>query len=520
MSRAPRLPGPTQPRLRYPDTLPGSGLLVGWSLEKESPRRSIGFTYGDPARTPATGYIDPILCANEGHLVTIAPTGAGKGVACIVPALLRHAGPVICVDPKGENVAITARRRREMGQQVIVVDPMHVTDEPGDAFNPLDLIDPTAATAVDDISALVASLWQGEVDPDDRFWVNRAQALVASVALHVLTENPRSEANFAEVRDLVNEASSGSDPLLDAMRRSENPEVRRAIALLGIRASETLGGILAFAQEIVDIFRGPLVQAATERSTFDLDDVTRGAPLAIYLVLPPHMLESHGRLLRVWISTLVAAITRRRTQPPRPTLFVLDEAAQLGELPQLRQALTLLRGYGLQTWSFWQDASQLQRLYPSDWKTMINNCRVLQCFGALNMNAATDMAELTGFGSGRHVIDLAADEMVLQLAGDEAVIARLPDYRRDPPFAGAFDANPYYAPERDIMPRRIATLSFYERPGTIESGLDEIGGLAPPEVRLNEHVDALRRARRAPTDADADGPDPLLRDLLRKWQDA
>ena len=82
------------------------------------------------------------------------------------------------------------------------------------------------------------------------------------------------------------------------------------------------------------------------------------------------MLESHSRLLRLWLGALMSCITRRRARPRHATLFVLDEAAQLGELPHLRQAITLLRGYGLQTWSFWQDASQLQMLYAHDWKTM------------------------------------------------------------------------------------------------------------------------------------------------------
>ena len=76
------------------------------------------------------------------------------------------------------------------------------------------------------------------------------------------------------------------------------------------------------------------------------------APLTIFIVLPSHMLSSYGRLLRLWIGTLLAAITRRRSRPAKPTLFILDEAAQLGELEELRLAVTLLRDYGLQTWGF------------------------------------------------------------------------------------------------------------------------------------------------------------------------
>ena len=62
------------------------------------------------------------MCIRD-SLMTIAPTGAGKGTGCIVPALLRFDGPVIVVDPKGENALMTVRRRRELGQEVAASTP-------------------------------------------------------------------------------------------------------------------------------------------------------------------------------------------------------------------------------------------------------------------------------------------------------------------------------------------------------------------------------------------------------------
>src|SRR5690606_24240969 len=112
--------------LRLPDMVADSGLLVGWSLEAMRQRQPFGFSFGHSLKTVATGYLDPIVLSGEGHLMTIAPTGAGKGTGCVIPALLRHEGPVIVIDPKGENAAVTARRRREMGHRIVVVDPMGV----------------------------------------------------------------------------------------------------------------------------------------------------------------------------------------------------------------------------------------------------------------------------------------------------------------------------------------------------------------------------------------------------------
>src|SRR6059058_289873 len=96
---------------------------------------------------------------------------------------------------------------------------------------------------------------------------------------------------------------------------------------------------------------------------------------------------------------------------------------------------------------------------------MVNNCRVLQCFGALNQVAADSMAEMTGFASGNAMLDLGRNEMVLQLAGDEAVVAQLPNYLADPAFHNLYDRNPYHDPNRPVMPRDGVRQRMYARPG-------------------------------------------------------
>ena len=479
--------------LRQPDTLPEPGLLVGWSLERRPPRRPIGFGYGNPLKVPATGYLDPILLNGEGHLMTIAPTGAGKGTGCIIPALLRHPGPVIVIDPKGENATITARRRREMKQRVVIIDPMGVTDLPSDTLNPLDVIDIRLASAVDEAAVLAQALCDTAQDDRSRYWTNRAMHLAIGAMLQVLVDAAPPGGNLLQVRELINAAAADPELLAKRLLASPHPEVQRIARMLNIGAPETLGGIISFSQDMVDFLRGDQIQASVARTSFDLEDITKGSPLSIYLILPPHMLESHGRLLRLWLGALITCITRRRARPRHPTLFILDEAAQLGELPHLRQAITLLRGYGLQTWSFWQDVSQLQMLYARDWKTMVNNCRVLQCFGALNQVAADSMAEMTGFSGGNTMLDLGRNEMVLQLAGDEAVVAQLPNYLADPAFRNLYDRNPYHDPNRQVMPREGARQRMYSRPGQ-EAPSVAAGAIDKVDPLLSKLLEKTRKA--------------------------
>lgn len=462
---------PAQSKLELPVDLGGTGLLVGWSMELEHKRTPIGFSFGDPDCSPATGYIDPILMELEGHLMTIAPTGAGKGVGCIVPALLRFDGPLIVIDPKGENALITARRRQELGQTVAIIDPIGVTGLPSTPLNPLDLLDPASPTLVDDAMSIIATMIDsrmGRNTNDGDYWSERGATFVLGVILHVVSDLPPARRHLGTVRELVAQAMgeagiysqmaenpSGAMPsastVLGALERSRNAEAVRIGAMLRLGAVSTLGGILSFAQSIVEVARGDAITKSLSTTGFDLDAVTRGDPLSIYLVLPPHMLDSHGKLLRLWVHTLMTLITRRNARPAKSTLFLLDEAAQLGTFSPLRRAVTLMRGYGLLTWSFWQDPSQLRNLYPDDWQTMVNNCRAVQCFGANTMLAADAMAAIVGFRPAERLLDLSDQEMLLQLSGDAPVLARLPSYLTDPAFAGMYDANPFHDPSRPVM---------------------------------------------------------------------
>jgi type IV secretion system protein VirD4 len=124
---------------------------------------------------------------------------------------------------------------------------------------------------------------------------------------------------------------------------------------------------------------------------------------------------------------------------------------------------------------------------------MINNCRVVQCFGALTMNAAAEMASLTGVESGDYVLDLKPDEIILQLAGDAAIVARLPDYLLDPPFATQFDPNPYYQDESLIVRTPMPRIQLREPEAEMVA--------APSPVKVYDPLT----------------PDPLLDRLLALW---
>lgn len=126
--------------------------------------------------------------------------------------------------------------------------------------------------------------------------------------------------------------------------------------------------------------------------------------------------------------------------------MLIDEAAQLGNLPQMLTAMTLLRGYGLQLWTFWQDLEQLASRYPNDWRTILGNAGVVQCLGPMWESTATELGRVLGEGLVEDLASAPRRSSITFLEG-RAHQLRTPDYRSDLAFRGLFEPNPFFGPE-------------------------------------------------------------------------
>lgn len=389
----------------------------------------------------------PITDDSDGHLITFAPTGAGKGVSCIIPALLNWDGPAIVIDPKGENYAVTTRRRLQLGQRVALLDPFRVTGSNIlDTLNPLDLIS-TGDSAVDDAAVLAKLITRGGHFPSDPFWDERAESLITGLILYVLKSSPGPLRTLAEVRHLL-EASAHEQTMLavELQHRGASTETKAAANILTLPSNRTRSSIITTASSHMSFMRSGPVQQVTSESSIMLDEIIGGHPVTVYLVLPPDKLLSHGKLLRLWLGVLMAALSRRRHRPERPTLLLIDEAAQLGPMDELRTAVTLMRGYGVKCWSFWQDLSQLQRTYPFDWPSIVNNCAVQQYFGLSMPQVAGEVETYLNGSSPRPLSQLADSAALLLRRGHRPQVVRRPDYLHDRSFDGQFAPNPLYKP--------------------------------------------------------------------------
>lgn len=405
---------------------------------------AIGFGRGDAVAPADDGEL--LRDAGESHLLCFAPTGAGKTRGFVIPNLLQWPGAAVVIDVKqAELCRVTARRRRELGQQVVVLDPFGETEHPPGGLNPLDIFSLPGAACEADAETLAALFAGHGAITKDPFWDAQGTSLLAAVLAHVGSTAPAEKRNLSEViryllcDDVVYNLAVTLDTQGKTMPRSAYREIAALLAMPDV----TRGGVLATAQSYLKSLHSPGVLRALDQTSFSLRDFIRGQPMTIYLVVPAERLVSHRALLKVWIGTLLRAIVCRSFRAETPTLMLLDECGQLGAFPFLETFITLCRAYSCRVLAFFQDLAQLEAAYPTSWRTLTNNCG-LSAFGFLNRRLAE---QWSGFfdTSTAELRAMQADEQIVMLPGRGEQRVRRLDYLRDVEFAEMYDENPLYA---------------------------------------------------------------------------
>jgi type IV secretion system protein VirD4 len=326
---------------------------------------------------------------DDRHLLTIAGSRAGKGVSTIIPNLIEYPGSVLVIDPKGENAKHTASRRGHgssnvrhgLGQDVFVLDPFEESGCKASQFNPLEMINPESAAAVDD-AALIADALIIQEDGQGRHFTSAARNFLRSLILFVCTEVDEQSRNLNSVRDLLTLDKEGFKKLLTDMSNESRCEgvIRRAANSLLAKDERERSGVVSTAIEQTDFLDSPQMAHSLRRSDFRLAHLKEKLT-SIYLCLPVRFIGTHSRWLRVIINLALSAMEQDKTQPAHRVLFIMDEFAVLNHLASIEHAAGQIAGFGVTLWPILQDLSQLKSIYKDRWETFMGNAGLMQFFG-------------------------------------------------------------------------------------------------------------------------------------------
>jgi type IV secretion system protein VirD4 len=333
----------------------------------------------------------------EGSMIVFAPQGAGKGVGVVVPNLLTYRGSVICTDPKGENHAITARQRRTFGPVycVNVGDP-----DRSHRFNPMDALSRHELKAVDDCRRLAELLMPKDARNEDDHWRKRSVSILTGFILHVLDTygHDADRCNLAMVDALLAAPPAEFAETLKTMLASSQLVVRSVAARLqaSLATEEGMNLLSNIAKGTEMWGEGSVLGRLGRRSDFNLEHDVVGRVGSLFISVPEDMQAVYAPFMRVMVGLglhAVARVGKSGVGADRP-LFMLDEAAALGAIPELEDGMGHLRAYARAVMIF-QDMAQVRATYAK-WESLISNASCQVFFGVNDESTADKVSRMLG----------------------------------------------------------------------------------------------------------------------------
>jgi type IV secretion system protein VirD4 len=386
---------------------------------------------------------DALFLRTLKHVLLMASTRSGKGVALIIPHLLRYVGSAFVLDPKGENARATGRRRAALNDIVHYLDPFGISGKPQSRFNPLSRFTPENMEA--ESKALAAALFLVSERERDH-WNAAGQQLLAAIILYVYAapEIPAAQKDLPCVRRIL---LGGIDDALNAMTESDAGDgLLRDLAVSFLKTPEKeFGSVVSTAQRQTEILDNPFI-AACLSATGDAPEVDFKAwhtgTMTVYLCLSAPKFPVFNRWLRLVLTSALDEMTDTLNPPPLPVCFMLDELATLGHLAAVENAVGLSAGYGIQLVTVFQDTAQMKDLYKGRWASFIGNAGVRALFNLDDFDTAeywskfiggrlvetrSQQQDIYGYTKGNNVSEtmrplLTPDEIMMDFASNKMLV--------------------------------------------------------------------------------------------------
>lgn len=332
------------------------------------------------------------------HLLTCSPAGGGKGVGAVIPNLLSYRGSVVVVDPKGELYRETAKHRRKvLKHKIRRYDPFNLCGPGGDTVNPYDFPRPESPEFIDDVQTMANAMIVRAAEEKEPHWNDNAELFIKGFSAFICTCEPDpAERNLDTMRKL-----SSSMPKLQATLEAMQgrDDLDGLIARLGGQMAQHEGeeraSILSTFHRQTAFLDSPLMARHFQSSSFDPIELRR-RPTTLYLILPANRLESHSRVLRLWINTVMGRITGGKPTERNPVLWIFDEMAHIGRIPAVENAVTLMRGAGMRCWFIFQSLEQFKTTFGEKAATVLDNIGTQQFFGITSYETCDTLSKRIG----------------------------------------------------------------------------------------------------------------------------
>jgi type IV secretion system protein VirD4 len=340
-----------------------------------------------------------------GHILTVGSNRAGKGTNLIIPCLLsdgfvRSETSFVCMDPKGENAAITAKYLKSQGYNIHILNPFEISGLPNSKFNPFNFIssdDDNVIEYCDMLAEMVIPL-KSNSDSNSEHFDTQARSILSSFMLHLIDTASKEDQNFTTLFRWVNSGGAKLDALMSEMIASTSYRGILSAIIEGFNETRMSGGekeisgIFSTLKKALEPFKNFKLQDSTARSDFDFRNIAK-EKMGIYVCIPQSEMEKYAVWLRLVIGCSIKLLQKHYSKQKK-VLFIMDEFSTLGYMKDFETNAGYMAGFNVTFWVILQLLPQIQNLYPKIWETFIGNAVVKQFLGIGDQTTASYVSQL------------------------------------------------------------------------------------------------------------------------------
>lgn len=320
--------------------------------------------------------------ARNKNVLIVGGSGSGKTRFWIKPNLLQCHSSYVVTDPKGSIVVECGNALLKKGYRIKIFNTINF--QKSMHYNPFAYIHSDK-----DILKLVTTLianTKGEAKGGDEFWEKSEKLLYTALIAYIHYEAPKTEQNFASLLELLNAMEVREDDeefqnpvdlmFEDLNRKKPNTFAYRQYRLYKLAAGKTAKSILISCGARLAPFDIAELREITAYDELELDTLG-DQKTALFLIMSDT--DSTFNFLISMVYTQLFNLLCEKADDvyggrlPVHVRCLIDEAANIGQIPNLEKLVATIRSREISACLVLQARSQLKAIYKDNADTIIGN---------------------------------------------------------------------------------------------------------------------------------------------------
>lgn len=347
---------------------------------------------------------DPKYARNKNVLI-VGGSGSGKTRFWIKPNLLQLHSSYVLSDPKGTLLGEVGNVFLKAGYRIKIFNTINFKKSM--RYNPFEYIHSET-----DILKLVTTLMantKGEGTPGDPFWEKAEKLLYTALIGLIYYEAPEEERNFNTLVEMINsmeireddESFKNAVDILFERLEKEKPDhfAVRQYAKYKLAAGKTAKSILVSCGARLAPFDIPQVRDIMSYDELELDKL--GDRKTILFLIMSDTDPTFNFLLAMIYSQMFNILCEKADdfyggRLPVHVRCLIDEAANVGQIPNLEKLMATIRSREISAALVLQAKSQLKAIYKDNAETICANCDSQIFLGGTEQSTLKDLNATLG----------------------------------------------------------------------------------------------------------------------------